>query len=59
VVSVVKRGEKFPKILQKGEKSKDSKDRERNDKGSGSIKILKHTSRGSKLINLYVASGCA
>jgi hypothetical protein len=25
----------------------------------GSIKILKHTSRGSKLINLYVAFECA
>jgi hypothetical protein len=27
-------------------------------KRRGSIKILKHTSRGSKLINLYVAFGC-
>jgi hypothetical protein len=28
-------------------------------RGRGSIKILKHTSRGSKLINLYGAFGCA
>jgi hypothetical protein len=32
---------------------------ERNMKRRRSIKTLKHTSRGSKLINLYVVFGCA
>jgi hypothetical protein len=30
----------------------------KHDKGRGSIKILKYTSRGSKLINLYVTLDC-
>ena len=42
----------FPKISKRGRETKDSK-------GRGSTKILKHTSRGSKLINLYVAFECA
>ena len=47
---ISKRG--FPKISKRGRETKDSK-------GRGSIKILKHTSRGSKLINLFVAFVCA
>ena len=51
--SLMTKGEKlFPKISKRGRETKDSK-------GRGSIKILKHTSRGSKLINLYVAFECA
>ena len=44
-----KGGEKFTKIVKIGRANK------LNDIVRGSIKILKHTSRGSKLINLYVA----
>ena len=32
---------------------------ERYDKGKGSTKIFEHTSRGSKLMNLYDAFECA
>ena len=46
-----KGGEVISKDKQRGRETKDSK-------GRGSTKILKHTSRGSKLINLYVAFVC-
>ena len=46
--------------MTKGERiSQSFKIGELHDKIRGSIKILKHTSRGSKLRNLYVAFECA